>query len=57
MFDREENPEKGLRQWKHIHDLETHIIDVRSISYGLLGACRMWKIICKEGWEKLRMTS
>ena len=52
MFDWEENPKTGLRQWHHILQLELYIIDVRVISYDILGAC-IWKKILKKEVEEL----
>ena len=49
VFDCEENPITGLRQWQQIHALETYIIDVQGISYGTLGACLIGENIFGEG--------
>ena len=37
-----------LRQWQHIFELETYIIDEGGISYGSLGACNMWRTVLGE---------
>ena len=32
-----------LRQWQHIHELKSYIIDVWDISFGTFGANHLWK--------------
>ena len=37
-----------LKQWQHMFEMETYIIDAGGISYGSLGACHIWRIILGE---------
>lgn len=39
VFDREEGPKTGTGKWQHILELETYVIDMEVISYGILKAC------------------
>ena len=37
LFDQEESPKTGLKQWQHILELEAYIIDVECVPNGTLG--------------------
>ena len=51
-----ESSKVRLRQWQHILELETYVIDAGGISYGSMGACHMWRTVLGEsgirfGWH------
>ena len=56
VFDWDESSKWRRKQWKHVLELETYIIDARGNSYGSLGECHMWRTVLGEsgihfGWH------
>ena len=48
------NPKIRLRQWQHIHELETYIADVQGISLSILGG-EGRRVICRKNlWRRAR---
>ena len=50
VFDWNESSNLRLRQWQHILQLETYIIDAGDIPYDFLGAWHMWRTVLGESW-------
>ena len=48
MFDRDETAKLRLRQWQHILEMETYIINTGGISYSSLEAFYMWRTVLGE---------